>query len=106
MNQQNLKPFKPGFDPRRGSKPKGSKHVSTYIKELLEDDTAINSVDGKRYKGAPIKAIIQAAITKATGGDIRSAEFLVKYGYGPPVEDIEPQQLIITTRKHRRDDNS
>ncbi len=100
-NQDNLKPFKSGYDSRRGSKPKGSKHISTYIKELLEDEEATLSFDGQRNKGAPVKAIIQAAIVKASGGDIRAAEFLVKYGYGPPVEDTEPQKLIVETRRHQ-----
>lgn len=100
-NTQNLQPFKKGYDPRRGTKPKGSKHISTYIKELLEEEGALYQLpDGTRYSGPPVNAIIKAAIIKATSGDMRAADFIIKYGYGPPTEDFEPQKILIETRKH------
>lgn len=90
----NLKPFKEGYDERRGSKPKGAIHLSTHIQNMLNDDEftmwLTDPRDGfKEYKGAPIKAIIQTALIQAAskGKDGAAArEWLAKYGYGQKFE--------------------
>lgn len=89
-NEQNLKPFTGADDPRRGTKPKGSKHISTYIKEMLSDeDFEALLLDSKKgaieYKGAPVKAIIAVAIQKALFDKEKGqqwADWLAKYGWG------------------------
>lgn len=73
---------------------KGTKHISTWIQDLMNDEQfEANLLDAKKglieYKGAPLKAIIQVAITKAVNGDEKAREWLAKYGW--------KAQLDITT---------
>lgn len=70
---------------------KGNKHLSTHIQEMLNDPNfEANILDPKiglrEYKGAPVKAIIQVALTKAVNGDTKWADILFKYGYGQKLE--------------------
>lgn len=83
---KNLIPFTKN-DPRRINKPKGSVHISTYIQKILEDpDFELKLKDGTVIEGAPIKAIIQAAVIKAAKGDMRAFDMLGKYGYGTKLD--------------------
>lgn len=89
--------FKPGQSGNpEGPKP-GYKHLSTHIQDLLNDEgfeTWLPDVrEGfKEYKGAPIKAIVRTAMIKAMTGDMKSADWLAKYGYGTKVEvDVTSQ---------------
>lgn len=75
--------FKPGESGNPAGKPKGTKHLSTHIQDLLDDEAfSPEKVSGKEYSGTPMKAIIVTAITKAIDGDNRWADWLAKYGYG------------------------
>lgn len=93
----NLKPFKTGYDERRegnGNK-KGTKHLSTHIQELLNDEEFTawipDAREGfKEFKGAPMKAILRALAIKAAKGDVKAFDALAKYGYG--------QKIDITTK--------
>jgi hypothetical protein len=86
-NNQNLKPFKEGYDERRGTKPKGSKHLSTYIREILDDeDFEYKLANGKKIKGVPALAMVKALVVKAVEGDTKAFDLLAKYGYGTKVE--------------------
>lgn len=78
-----LTPFQKG-KPGGPGRPKGSKHVSTWIQELLNDEEFDLSkfVAGKPYKGAPMQAIIITAVVQALQGDPKWADLLFKYGYG------------------------
>lgn len=79
-----LKPFQPGQSGNPAGLPKGTKHVSTWIQELLNDEEFDLSkfVSGKPYKGAPMQAIIITAVVQALQGDPKWADLLFKYGYG------------------------
>jgi hypothetical protein len=97
-NTSNLKPFNKGYDSRRGAKPKGSKHLSTWIQELMTDDgfeaTILDAKNGfTNYKGAPIKAVIQVAIIKAVDNDAKAREWLAKYGYGHEILKTETEYI-------------
>lgn len=88
------KKFKPGESGNPKGVPKGTKHLSTWIQELMNDEKfEANLIDAKKglieYKGAPLKAIITVAITKAVNGDEKAREWLAKYGW--------KTQLDITT---------
>lgn len=78
--------FQPGVSGNPAGKPKGSKHISTWIQELLNDETFTAKInDGEKiteYKGAPIKAIIQAQMRLALSGDTKAFDVLGKYGFG------------------------
>ncbi len=87
-NEQNLKPFTGADDPRRANgPPKGTKHISTWIQNMLNDEDFETLLDHPtkgyiEFKGAPLKAIIQTAMRKAIGGDKQWADWLATHGYG------------------------
>lgn len=91
-NPQNLKPFTGADDPRRmNGKPKGTKHLSTWIQELMNDEEFETYVQDakegwKPYKGAPVKAIVRVAMLKALSGDNKWAEWIGKFGYGSKLD--------------------
>lgn len=92
-NEENLKPFTGADDPRRGHPKKGSKHISTWIQEMLSDEDFETVLTDARkgaidYKGAPLKAIIKVAMHKAIHDKEKGqqwAEWLAKYGWGNKV---------------------
>ncbi len=82
-NEQNLKPWKPGTSGNPLGKPKGTKHLSTWIQEMMEDDKFICKLsNGKTIKKAPVVAIVSTLINKAVTGDMKAIDLLAKYGYG------------------------
>lgn len=84
-----LRPFPPGVSGNPAGKPKGTKHISTWIQELMNDEefTVDNFLHGgKQYKGAPIKAIIQVAMYQALAGEKDWADWLAKYGWRETVQ--------------------
>ncbi len=86
-NNDNLKPFKKGYDSRRGSKPKGAKHVATYIREALENNNFRYKLpETSEVKAPPIAVILDALINKAANGDIKATELLFKHGYANKLE--------------------
>lgn len=101
-NDSNLKPFQQGYDPRRGSKPKGAKNLSSWIKELMNDPKLdISLLDSKnelvRYKGAPIKALVRVAIERAITDPkdgLKWAEWLARYGYGSKIDVTSDEQAV------------
>lgn len=83
--------FQPGQSGNPKGMKKGTKHISTWIQELLEDDEfEANLIDSKKgvieFKGAPVKAIIMAARHKAVNGDLKAMDLLMKYGWNPKQE--------------------
>lgn len=89
--------FKPGQSGNPNGLPKGFKRLSTWINELANDEEfEANVLDAKLgislYKGAPMKAIVQVAITKAVNGDLRWADWLAKYS------DDKRQEIDITSK--------
>lgn len=82
-NEKNLKPWKPGQSGNPAGKPIGTKHLSTWIREMLEDeDFTVKLSSGKKFKGAPIQAIVKTLVVRAIEGDTRAFDLLAKYGYG------------------------
>ena len=75
--------WKAGISGNPKGKPIGTKHVSTWIQELMHD----NSYQLSRVNhGTPIIAVIGALLNKAIDGDVRAAEVLFRYGYGTKIE--------------------
>lgn len=82
-NEQNLKSWRPGQSGNPAGKPKGTKHFSTWIQEMMEDDQFTRKLsNGKTKKELPVKAIVSTLIAKALGGDMKAIDLLAKYGYG------------------------
>lgn len=85
-NEDNLKPFRKGYDARRGSKKKGSKHLSTLIQEMANDPKFTTYLQDPikgygEYKGPAIKAIVITALRRAAAGDKDSREWIAKHGW-------------------------
>lgn len=99
-----LTPFPKGTSGNLKGKPKGTKHLSTWIQELMNDPKfELHVLDSKgygykTYKGAPIKAIIEVAIRKALGGDKAWADWLAVHGYGTKItiERDDPIEALLT----------
>lgn len=100
--------FKPGNP--GGGKPKGSKHLSTWIREMMADEDFTTYLQHptkgfEEFKGAPVKAIVQTAIQKAAQGDKDARDWLAKYGYGTRLDvtsnDEKLEGLVII--KHADD---
>lgn len=97
--------WKPGQSGNPKGKPKGTKHISTWIQEMLNDEefeTVL--VDARKgaveFKGAPLKAIIGVAMHRAIHDKDRGqqwAEWLAKHGYGNRtiVEVSDPLDKIL-----------
>ncbi len=82
-NTKNLTPWRPGISGNPAGKPKGAKHLSTWIQEMMGDETFIHKLaNGKTKKEAPVKAIVKTLIIKAVDGDYKAIDLLAKYGYG------------------------
>lgn len=101
-NEDNLKPFTGADDPRRmNGKPKGTKHLSTIIRELADDidwsKTTLNNKEelAKKYGKNGFKAMAYVAFTKAMTGDTRAMEWLAKHGYGEKL-DIDLKSDIFS----------
>ena len=98
-NEQNLKSWQPGQSGNPTGKPKGTKHLSKWIQEMLEDESFEVKLKGRKtFRGAPMQAIIQTVATKALNGDLRAFDLLAKYGYGTKVDvtsDDKPLPMPI-----------
>lgn len=87
--------FKKGKSGNPAGKPKGTKHLSTYIRQMLFDENfkalLPHPTEGfKEHKGAPIEAIVSTALIRAMVGEKESREWLAKYGYGTKIELTGP----------------
>jgi hypothetical protein len=92
-NEQNLKPWKPGQSGNPAGKPPGTRHLSTWIQEMMEDDQFTRKLaNGKTKKEMPVKAIVSTLITKALDGDMKAIDLLAKYGYGTRLDLTTKEQ--------------
>lgn len=72
-NEQNLKPFVKGDDPRRNSTGlnKGHRWLSTILTEMLEADTEVTE-NGVKTTKKLADVIVRRLIKKANDGDMRA----------------------------------
>lgn len=83
--------FKPGVSGNPAGLPKGTKHINTWIQEIVTDpEFEATIVDPKKgfveYKGAPLIAILKSlshiALTHPDYGvRLKSMDMLMKYGW-------------------------
>lgn len=82
--------FKPGQSGNPNGVPKGTKHINTWVQELMEDEEFEAQIregyEIKTYKGAPVKAIVKAQIRKAIDGDTMAYKALVDSGWAKKTE--------------------
>lgn len=82
-NEYNLTPWKPGQSGNPAGKPKGTKHLSTWIQEMMEDENFKHKLsNGKIVAELPVKAIVATLITRALDGELKAIDIIAKYGYG------------------------
>jgi hypothetical protein len=103
--------FKPGVSGNPLGKPKGSKHINTWVQEILSDEefeaVLLDSKKGiVEYKGAPLVAILKAQVQMALNSKdesikIKATDLLLKHGWTQKIEqeNTGQQELII---KHVR----
>lgn len=95
--------FKPGEVSNPTGRPKGTKNLSTIVREL-EDDSfdwkhiPIQQKDAMMAIGAPWKAIVYKAISRSLTGDVRAMEWLRKAGYGDKL-NLEIEGGLFSTDK-------
>lgn len=112
-NEENLKPFVEGDDPRRNTngRPKGGKNLATLVRELEAEDfdwskVPIKQKDAVKSMGSPWRAIVFTAVAKAVSGDVKAMEWLRKSGYGDKLDIMSDGKrieapLIISAIKPR-----
>lgn len=93
-NEKNLIPITSETAKELGAKggraKKGSKHLSTRIKEFLTDETFVQKLkdkDGKEIeiKGEQLEAIMRTLVIKARNGDTQAAKLLFENGWGSKI---------------------
>lgn len=109
----NLIPAKKGEVRNPKGKPKGTKHLATWIQDLTADEDFSQwmtqpGTAAYEYKGAPIKAIVMTAIKMAITGDASAREWLAKYGWGSKLEvntevNVNYVEAIIEASGIRKD---
>lgn len=107
--------FKPGQSGNPAGRPPGVKRLSTWIREMLNDEEFIALIPDvregyKEFKGRPVEAIIKTAMVRALAGEKESREWLAKYGYGTKIdvtsdgERVQMAPLVISEIVPRDDD--
>lgn len=104
--EDNLTPFTPDnaaeMGAKGGSNKKGSKHLSTLIREIGEnidwDKTTLKNKDQMKqlYGNNGWKAIVYVALTKAMAGDSKAMEWLAKNGYGTNIDITSNGETLKT----------
>lgn len=78
-----LKPFEPGTSGNPAGKPKGARHLSSVIQELMDDDDfELKLKNGQILKGRPSRKLTEVMYGMAVSGNVKAAEWLAKHGYG------------------------
>ncbi len=97
--------WQPGQSGNPLGKPKGTKHLSTYIQDLMTSDEFTITLRKQKtkqveFEGIPIRAIIYVAIQKALDGDMAAMNWLAKYGWGKPQEEeLEEKGVVVFINK-------
>ncbi len=74
-------------------KPKGTKNLSSLIKDALESDEFNYHLKGNNVDlGSPIEVIVHVLIERAMHGDLKAFDLLARYGYGAKVT-VSPYEL-------------
>jgi hypothetical protein len=105
--------FEPGQSGNPTGRPKGSKNLSTIVRELEKEDfdwslIPLKLEELKSMSGSPWRAVVYAALAKACEGDVKAAEWLRKSAYGnrATIGDEEARRteepLIVSAIQPRR----
>lgn len=115
-NHENLVPFQKGYDERRqNGRKRGSKNVSTIVKEILETDfeeiksESLKNLIQKQNCRTAKEAIISAITQRALDGDLKSTEWIFKYIERDETKNKSffegPLQITIIDPKNKTEKN-
>lgn len=94
-SKKNLILFEPGKSGNPNGRPKGSKSLATYVRELADEDFDWSKIPqvGKKLEqefgklGSPLRVIVmKAAIDAMSKGDSQAREWLRKAGWGDKLD--------------------
>ena len=115
MNDENLRPCKPGETHNPNGRPKGSKNISTYLRALLEESLEVhNPISGQKEKKkiAEILAIKLATIALKGEGDRQAINDVIDRLEGKPLQkqeskiNFEKVEVEFVDSKNESDENS
>lgn len=110
MANPNIVPrWKPGESGNPNGRPKGSRSMSTVVRELLEDENFEIKFANGEIRKYPAKIISEVMSRKAASGDVQAATWLVKTGYGDKLDVTsagEKIELPAVYLPNRKDDNA
>jgi hypothetical protein len=69
--------WKPGQSGNPKGKRKGTKHLSTIVRELAEKSVVAQDANGERRRLSRAEATLRVAFNKATRGDIRAIQVVL-----------------------------
>jgi hypothetical protein len=90
-NEENLKPFKKGYDKRRenNGRPKGSRNRSTIVRQWLEvKETIKNPITQELEELEQVDIITLGLIKKARKGDVQAYRELMDSGFGKIAQEV------------------
>ncbi|MBO6668018.1 DUF5681 domain-containing protein [Parvibaculum sp.] len=84
--------WKPGQSGNPKGKRKGTKHLSTIVRELAERSVVAQDANGERRRLSRAEATLRVAFNKATRGDIRAIQVVLNLlkEYMPEPEASDP----------------
>lgn len=88
MNNENLKPFKPGQSGNPAGMKKGTRHLTTIVREILDTEIEVEE-NGEREKKSLADVIARKLIKKAMEGDIRAIQEIFDRTEGKAVQKID-----------------
>lgn len=116
-NTKGIEPFKfkKGESGNPNGRPRGSKNLSSIIREFEEEDFDYSKLPylnkNARVKfgeiGAPFRAVVYVALEKGLKGDVKAMEWLRKAGYGDKIDltskgqRLKQEPVIVSTIKPR-----
>ncbi len=78
-----LTPYPKGVSGNPAGKPKGTKHLSSVIQDLMEDENfELKLKNGELLKGMPSRNIAKVMYGLAVSGNTKAADWLARHGYG------------------------
>lgn len=89
--------FKEGQSGNPAGRPKGSKNLSTILKQMLEEDVEV-VIDGKKERRQFQEVIIRKLLKKANDGEIRAIIEIFDRTEGKPKQEIEQSTVIEDER--------